>query len=265
MLRITNFRSVASLAEAYEILVTEPGSVVLGGCGYLRLGARKIETAIDLSRLGLDQIHRVGDTVEIGAMTSLRTIETHPLTGSLAQGVLRSALAHIVGVQLRNCVTIGGTVAGRYPFSDPITALLALDGVVQLYHQGRIELSTYLQSPGDKDIVEKIILPLDERVAAFASIRKAATDFAVLNTAVARCDDGFRIVVGSRPGRAMRALAAEAALNHQGLDRHTATEAAQLATEELAFGDNARASGDYRRSVCPVLIRRSLEEVLHAH
>ena len=37
--------------------------------------------------------------------------------------VLPRALESIVGVQLRDCVTIGGTVAGRFPFSDPLTAL----------------------------------------------------------------------------------------------------------------------------------------------
>jgi CO/xanthine dehydrogenase FAD-binding subunit len=264
MLHINTLRSVTSLAEAYETLVSVPGSVVLGGCGYLRLGARKIDTAIDLSRLGLDQVTMVENTVEIGAMTSLRTIETHPLASSLGNGVLCSALGHIVGVQFRNCVTIGGTVAGRYPFSDPITALVALDAKIQCYHQGVISLSAYLVSPGSKDIVEKIILPVDGRLAAFAGLRQSAVDFAVLNVAVARCGDGFRIVVGSRPGRAMRAGAAETYLNRNGLDSQTVAKAGQLAGDELSFGDNARASGDYRRTVCPVLIRWTLTEVLHA-
>lgn len=265
MLQINNMLSVTSLAEAYETLISVPGSVVLGGCGYLRLGARKIDTAIDLSRLGLDKVTLVGDTIEIGSMASLRTIETHPLTTTLANGLLRSALGHIVGVQFRNCVTIGGTVAGRYPFSDPITALLALDAQVEFHHHGRIGLAEYLQSQGYRDIVTKIILPVDGRTAAFASIRKSATDFAVLNAAVAQCEDGFRLVVGSRPGRAMRAGVTEASLQKNGLNAQTALEAGQLVRDELSFGDNARASGEYRRAVCPVLIQRSLTEVLHAH
>lgn len=264
MLHIKNFLSAATLAEAYETLVSVPGSVVLGGCGYLRLGARKIGTAIDLSRLGLDYVTTVGDTVEIGAMTSLRTIETHPLIDSLWNGVLPSALGSIVGVQLRNSVTIGGTVAGRYPFSDPITALMALDATVQFHHHGRIGLSEYLASPGYRDILEKIILPMDGRLAAFASLRNSATDFAVLNAAVARCGDGFRIVVGSRPGRAMRARMGEEYLNANGLDSSTAEKASQLTAGELPFGDNSRGSGDYRRAICPVLVRRTLLEALHA-
>jgi CO/xanthine dehydrogenase FAD-binding subunit len=264
MLHIDNYLHASSLADAYDILTSVPGSVVLGGCGYLRLGRRRIGTAIDLSQLPLDGIAETDSTVEIGAMTTLRTIETHPLTGSLWGGVLPSALESIVGVQLRGCVTLGGTVAGRYPFSDPITALVALDGTVQLYHQGPAALTEYLAAKPEPDIVEKILLPRDGRLAAFASVRRSATDFAVLNVAVARCADGFRLVVGSRPGRAMRAVLAEAYLNQHGLDGRTATEAGRMVAEELAFGDNSRASGAYRRAVCPVLIERALEEVLHA-
>jgi len=102
MLQIENFLYASDLAEAYDTLQTVPGSVILGGCGYLRLGARKIGTAIDLSRLGLGYVAEVDNTVEIGAMTSLHTIETHPLTSSLWSGVLNSAVRNIVGVQLRN-------------------------------------------------------------------------------------------------------------------------------------------------------------------
>ena len=264
MLQIDNYIAVTSLNEAYETLVTVPGSVILGGCGYLRLGSRKIATAIDLSGLGLDQITQVNDRVEIGAMATLRSIETHPISSSLGHGVLASALAHIVGVQFRNCVTMGGTVGGRYPFSDPLTALLALDTSVHLHHQGIMPLEDFLAAPGIRDVVVKLSIPADGRLAAFTCLRRSATDFSLLNVAVAQSDTDFRVVVGSRPGRAKRARNTESYLKENGLNPHTAHQAGSLATEELSFSDNARASGDYRRALCPVLLRRALTEVLHA-
>lgn len=264
MLQIENFLYASSIAEAYHTLESVPGSVVLGGCGYLRLGARKIGTAIDLSRLGLDYVREVGNTIEIGAMTSLRSIEIHPLTASLSSGVLNNAVKHIVGIQLRNCVTIGGTVAGRYPFSDPITALMALDTSLLFHKHGKVTLAEYLAGKGYMDILEKIIIPKDNRLAAFASVRKSATDYAVLNVAVAQCADSFRIVVGSRPGRAMFASAAAAYLLQNGLDETTAAEAGRLAAEELQFGDNPRGSGEYRKAICPILVQRALKEVMYA-
>jgi CO/xanthine dehydrogenase FAD-binding subunit len=264
MLQIDNYLYASGLAEAYKTLQTVPGSVVLGGCGYLRLGARSIGTAIDLSGIGLDYVKETVDSVEIGAMTSLRTLETNPLTSSLWNGVLKSAVQNIVGVQLRNCVTIGGTVAGRYPFSDPITALLALDTELQFFQHGQVLLEEYLTGAGYKDILEKIIIPKKGQIAAFTSVRKSQTDYAVLNVAVAKTEAAYNIVVGSRPGRAMRASNAAEYLVSKGLDNNTAREAGRLAAESLQFGDNPRGSAEYRRAICPVLIERALLEVLHA-
>ncbi len=97
-----------------------------------------------------------------------------------------------------------------------------------------------------------------------SNLRRSATDFPLLNAAVARCADGFRVVVGSRPGRARRSPTAETHLADRGLDPATSAEAGRLAAAELPFGDNPRGSGAYRQSVCPVLVQRALLEVLHA-
>lgn len=264
MLHIDNFLYASDLAEAYETLESVPGSVVLGGCGYLRLGARSIGTAIDLSRLGLDFIHETDTDVEIGAMTTLRALETTPLVTNRWNGILQHAVENIVGVQLRNCVTIGGTVAGRYPFSDPITALLALDCRLQFFKTGQLSLEEFLAGKGLKDILHKIIIPKNGQIAAFTSIRKSKTDYAVLNVAAAKTNTTYRIIVGSRPGRAINVIEAAAYLEENGLSPDTAQKAGAIAAEILQFGDNPRGSGEYRKAVCPVLIARALTEVMHA-
>lgn len=263
MLQIDNYLYASDLTEAYTTLHSVPGSAVLGGCGYLRLGTRKITTAIDLSKLGLDYVRENDDTVEIGAMTSLRTIETHPSTSRLWSGVLKSAVRNIVGVQLRSGLTVGGTVAGRYPFSDPITALLALDAQLVFHHSGQVLLEDFLHGKGYRDVLEKIILPKDSRLAAFSSIRKVKSDYAILNVAVAKKTTGYRIIVGSRPGRAMHVSASADYLQEHGLDANTAVEAGRLTALTVQFGDNPRGSGEYRKAVCPVLVQRALVEVIN--
>jgi probable selenate reductase FAD-binding subunit len=264
MLEIENIIFPESLGDALTTVKNDPGAVVLGGCGYLRLGSRKIATAVDLSKLGLDTITETGHSLEIGAMVSLRTLETDPYVNVFASGVLVRAVENIVGIQLRSCVTLGGSVAGRYPFSDPITALLALDAELVFQGAGRISLQDYLAGKGLRDILVKIILPKDERVAAFTSMRKSTTDYAVLNCAVARVGEDYRVIVGSRPSRAIRVEAAEKHLAANGLTRETAEQAGLLAAENLSFGDNPRGSGEYRRKICPVLVKRALIEVLDA-
>ena len=264
MLEIENYIRPLHLDEALTVLRDTPGSVVLGGCGYLRLGSRKIATAIDLCHLGIDQIVRTTDSIEIGAMATLRDVEIHPLTTAVGCGVLVRAVENIVGVQMRKCVTLGGSVAGRYPFSDPITALLALDAQLFFHGQGRISLEQYLEGKGGRDILVKIILPADSFNAAYTSVRKSATDYAVLNCAVAKSDESYRVVVGSRPSRAVRATSAENYLIEHGLTEESAKEAGIVAATELTFGDNPRGSAEYRKKICPVLIERALLEVADA-
>ena len=261
MLEIENYLHAKSLEEAYETLQTVKGATVLGGCGYLRLGARKIGTAIDLSQLQIAGIQDVDGTIEIGAMTTLREVEISPIIRSLSNGLLSKSVENIVGVQLRNCVTLGGSVAGRYPFSDPITALMAMDAQLVFHHHGQMSLQSYLEGKGLKDILVKIVLPKERRYGAFQSIRKSATDYAVLNVAVTLANNAFRIVVGSRPGKAMNIPEVAEYLAKEGLNEETAAQAGILAAETLKFGDNPRGSAAYRKAVCPVLVKRALLEI----
>lgn len=263
MLEIEKIIFPESLDEAAACL-DDPESVVLGGCGYLRLGSRKIATAIDLSKLMLDTIVETGTQVQIGAMVCLRRLETDPVLQRTGLSVLGRAVESIVGVQLRNVVTLGGSVAGRYPFSDPITALLALDAELEFYKTGKIPLKDYLKGRGFRDILVHILLPKDAGRAAFTSVRKSRTDYAVLNCAVAQVKDAFRVVVGSRPGRARRVSEAEQYLQDHGLSADSAIEAGRLAGMHLKFGDNPRGSSTYRARICPVLVERALLEVHNA-
>ncbi|MFV0436311.1 MAG: FAD binding domain-containing protein [Desulfopila sp.] len=264
MLQIERYHYASSLADAYQTLPATAGRVGLGGCGYIRLGDRKIATAIDLCRLDLDFVRETDTTVEIGAMTSLRTIETAPLCRRFCSGILARSVENIVGVQLRRGVTIGGTVAGRYPFSDPLTALVAVDAQLHFHQHGIMSLATFLHGQGIRDILEKVTIPkVANRRGAFTSIRRTRTDYPVLNAAISAGND-YRIVVGARPGRATLAVAAADYLLEHGLNATTAGEAGRLAALSLQFGDNPRGSAEYRRAVCPVLVTRALTEVLDA-
>lgn len=261
MLEIENYIFPKNLDEAYTTLHQNAGTTILGGCGYIRLGARKIKNAIDLSKLGLAAVTETESAIEIGAMCCLREFEINPLITDLGNGLLAESVKNIVGIQLRNSVTVGGTVAGRYPFSDPITALIAMGAEIEFHNAGRINLHEYLQGKGFKDIVTKIVLPKTPSIGAFESIRKSATDYAVLNTAIVKTDTQYRVVVGSRPGKAVFISQAMNYLQDNKLTEATIVEAARLVTESAEFGDNPRGSKDYRKAICPVLIKRALQKI----
>ena len=257
---VRTYHKPASLAEAADLLAADPRAAIIGGGAFLRLGGRDYETAIDLFEAGLDTIRESDDGLELGAMVSFRRLETDPLTRDYADGLLRLAVERIVGVQMRNLATVGGTVFGRYAFSNLVTALLALDAEVVLHRSGRRTLAEFLADrPARGDLLAAVILPGDPGRAAWRDLTRVRNDYAVLNAAVVR-GTTTRIVVGARPGAARLCPAAAAVVEAGGDD--VPARAGAAAVEELEFGDDLRASADYRREICAALVARAVEEVL---
>lgn len=262
MITIQDYLLPETLEEAYRILNTKRNNAILGGCAFLRMGSKKIGTAIDLSKLNLNLIKEYEETIEIGAMTTFREIETSPILEKYFNGILPESVRNIVGVQLRNIVTIGATVYSRYGFSDLITALLSLDAEIILYKKGRISLEEFLEEGSEKDILTKIIIPKTDRKAAFQMMRNSKSDYAILNAAVSVEDNDWKVVVGARPQRAKIAKEASDYLAESKLTMEDIEHASILAAKELIFGSNMRASKEYREAICKVLVKRAIMEVL---
>ena len=139
---IREYKRVESLEEAWQ-LNQKKGNRVLGGMVWLKMGKMQIGTAIDLSSLGLDTIEETGEEFRIGCMVTLRDLELDPGLNTYTDGAARESVRHIVGVQFRNLATVGGSIYGRYGFSDVLTMFLAMDSYVELYKGGIIPLKEY--------------------------------------------------------------------------------------------------------------------------
>lgn len=72
-----------SLEEAYELLSSNKNSRILGGGAFLRLGSKRINTAIDLCDLDLNYIKETDEGIEIGAMTTFRDLEKNQILRSI--------------------------------------------------------------------------------------------------------------------------------------------------------------------------------------
>ena len=247
-----------TIEEAYEALVAGADNAVLAGCAYLRLGYKKIGIGVDLSRLGLAFVTETPDEIEIGSMTTLRMLETDETLRHHFDGILSSSVRHIVGVQFRNAATLGAPVFSRYGFSDPLTALLALDASVELHKGGRMSLDDYLRKPYEKDILTRIILKKADMNASFQGFRNAAGDYSIVNVAVSCLKGQWRIAAGARPMVAQIADKTSAVMSNSSI---TAEEAGIMASGELSFGANTRASAAYRQALCKTLAARAIREV----
>ena len=254
MLRIKNYVRASSLQEAYD-LCQKRSNVVLGGMLWLKMQDRSVQTAIDLCDLGLDQIIEEQDCYRIGAMVSLRQLETHPGLNALTQGAFADALKSIVGVQFRNLATVGGSLYGRFGFSDVLTMFLALDAKIRLYHCGELTAEEFAACPGAPGgiLTEVIVYKRDIR-AAYLSQRNSATDFPVVACAVCRIDGIYRCAVGARPGKAALLLD-ETGLLCPEADFDRAKQFGEWVSQKLEFGSKICVQGQiiagrYVRSWC---------------
>ena len=247
MLHLRDYVSAASLEEAWT-LNQKKNNKILGGLGWLKMETRNVNTGIDLSNLGLDQIEETEDAYRIGCMVTLHQLETHPGIDALTRGAVAESLRHIVGVQFRNCATVGGTIWGRFGFSDPLTCLLALDAEVELYKGGLVPLTEFVNRKPDKDILVRVIIRKANRQVVYTSFRNTATDFPVLAVAVSRGEEGWRCAVGARPQRAALVTAEH-------------PEDLKALAAQLPYGTNSRATEEYRRYLSGVLIGRCLKKL----
>ncbi|MGN0203921.1 MAG: FAD binding domain-containing protein [Coprococcus sp.] len=267
MFTIREYAMPESLEEAYTILKSRKGNQILGGCAWLRLGKKRINIAVDLSRCGLDYIREDEERIEIGAMTSYRSVETSDILHGYFNGVIADSVSSIIGTQFRNTVTVGGSVYGRFGFSDFLTPLLALDTTVVLYKKGSVPLEDFMNMPYEKDIIEKIVIAKDGRKASYQMFRNSRADFPVLNLAVSKAADGsFRVTVGARGPKAVRAERTAAYLTEQlasenGNMDEMIKEAGRILVNEVKFTDNMRASAEYRKILSGVLLGKAVREV----
>ena len=111
VLKFGTYVRVGNAAEAYELLQKNRNNKIVGGGIWMRLGSRRVATAIDLSACGLDQIEETETEFRIGAMCTLRQLERHAELNALVNNVFEFAAHDIVGVQLRNTATLNVTAA----------------------------------------------------------------------------------------------------------------------------------------------------------
>ncbi len=263
MLTISNYVKAKTLEEAYELNQAK-SSRVMGGMMWMRLGNARVKTVIDLSDLGLDQIEETNHVFRIGAMCTLRQLEQCEGLKELYGDGIAEAVRHIVGVQFRNQATVGGSIFGRFGFSDVLTALLALDTFVELYNGGTIRLSEFVKRKPDKDILLSIIIRKSKRKFRYESIRQTKTDFPVIAcavvTGIVNGQESWYFSVGARPMKA--ALIEKQWEIPKDASEEMITGYAKQAASEFSYGTNMRGSAEYRQHLAEVLIRREIHSIL---
>lgn len=259
MITFQKYVKAANLEEAYTLNQAGKNRIV-GGMLWLRLGSSSYNTVIDLSDLGLDQIEEDEEQFRIGAMVTLRALETHKSLNAYTDNAVCNAVKDIIGVQFRNLATIGGSIFGRFGFSDVLTVFLALETYVELYKGGIVSLSEFSQMKRDNDILTHVIIKKKPCKCVYDAVRIQRTDFPVLTCAVSEIDGCIKTTIGARPGRALL-YTDENGILADGITEESAAAYAKELAAKVPTGSNNRGSAAYRSKLVGVLTERNLKKL----
>ncbi len=273
MNNIEIYSKPANLDEALKLLHAggKSAKLIAGGVDIVRIGSFAIKQLIDISALELSYITEHDEALAIGATTTLTKILESDIAGSYLNGIIVDTLSQVASPSLRNMSTIGGSLASAYPWSDIITALVALDAKVTL-RNGNEEKIPLLDLYTDKRllsnaIITEITLPscAPHTAASFAKFRRTYFDVAILNCACRittkneRCKQAI-VSVGGLPRLAQRLTDVEQALINQKIEPSLIEQAAQLASSTTPTKDDKRASAVYRQQLVYAGIKQVLTE-----
>lgn len=259
MITIKEYVRVKSLEEAWQLNQNKKNRI-LGGMLWMRLSSGMVNTAIDLSELGLDFIEETEEEFSIGAMVSLRDLEMHEGLNQYTDNAVRNAVKDIIGVQFRNMATVGGSIWGRFGFSDVLTIFLALDTYVELYKGGIVSLEEFAKMKADNDILVRLIVKKTFGKVVYSSMRNQSTDFPVLTCAVSNMNGSYRAVIGARPSKAVVYYDKEKSLSN-GITEETRKFFAEYVAKNADTQSNVRGSKEYRTHLIKVLVERGLLEL----
>ena len=259
MITIQKYVRAQSLEEAYQLNQSKRSRIV-GGMMWMRLGRGSVGTAIDLCDLGLNTIEETHEQFSMGAMVSLRQLELHTGLNAYTCGAVKNAVKDIVGVQFRNMATLGGSIWGRFGFSDVLTMFLAMDCYVELYKGGIVPLEEFAGRKKDNDILVRLIVKKTPSKFVYTAMRNQRTDFPVLACALSQVNGIYRAVIGARPAKAM-VIRDEEGLLDGGITEDSARSFAEFVAGAAPTDSNIRASAAYRTHLIRVLTERAALEL----
>lgn len=259
------------------------GALLAGGTDLMpKLKRREIEAPgclIDLK--GIPDLAYIsnaeGDGLRIGALATLRAIETSALIQA-TYGILSQTASSMASVQIRNRGTVAGNLCNAVPSADTAPPLLALDATAKLMSQKGeriVPLDDFFIGPNktvlsDDELLVEIqvprVLPHSRgvylKLTQRSSMELAVVGVAVMVSARNGVCENIKIALGAVAPTPMRAKRAEAVLRGQHFSEELIEHTARTAAEESRPIDDHRATQEYRRDMVEVLVKRAVIETI---
>jgi CO/xanthine dehydrogenase FAD-binding subunit len=274
-----DFLSPASLSAALRAIDGQGKNyrILAGGTNLipnLRDGAIQPGLVVDLGGIKtLKYIKEKDGRIKIGALTTISDLMGSSLIKKRA-GLLWDAIQTFGGPLVRNRATVGGNLVDASPAADTAVPLLALNAQVKLRGikgQRTLALNNFFTAyqktmirPGE--ILSEVMFPIPPRRIKhgyFKLGRRNAMAISVVSVAVLldmqgkTCAD-TTIALGAVAPTPLRVKKAEAVLKGKRVDTGLAKQCGEVAARNASPINDIRASADYRRTMCAVLVHRMI-------
>jgi aerobic carbon-monoxide dehydrogenase medium subunit len=260
-----NYHRPSRLDEATKLRQQKADALYLAGGQTLIPTLKQALTTpsdlVDLAELAdLRGVDVRKDRITIGAMTRHADVA--------ASQVIRQAIpalcdlaAQIGDAQVRNCGTLGGSLANSDPAADYPAAVIALDAVI---HTDRrqiaakdyfVDLFETALEPGE--LIVRVEFPIPKR-AAYRKMPNPASRYAMVGVMVAQFGNEVRVGVTGAGPCAFRASVLERAL----AERLAPDALDSVTVDHSNFNSDLHASAEYRGHLVKVMAKRAVADLL---
>jgi carbon-monoxide dehydrogenase medium subunit len=271
-----------SLTDAVKFLAAhrDDAKILSGGQSLLPLMKMRLSKPgfiVDIGRIpGLDTITEEGDSLIIGGLITHAQIESSELLKKKCPLLPQTAIT-IADVQVRNCGTIGGSVAHADPAGDWPATIVTLDAEIKVVGPkgerwvkcNDFFLGLLMSVLEPDEIVTAIKVPITGNdKTAYLKAAPRSSGFAVVGVAVRLAVDGDEtcneIAVGITgvTDKAYRAERVEQLLKGKRLDASAIEQAAGEATRNIEVIEDINGSSEYRKHLTEVYVARAIETAL---
>jgi aerobic carbon-monoxide dehydrogenase medium subunit len=273
------YHAPESVDEALQLLAEhgDEAKVLAGGQSLVPLLAMRLARpahVVDINGVGeLGAIDDRGDHVALGATVRERAAERSAVVRDRIP-VLAEALPLIGHVAIRNRGTIGGSLAHADASAElPAVAVVTEAQMIARSVRGERVIAAddffrghFTSALADDECLVEVRVPTGPRRAgwACAEVARRHGDFALVGAAAMIALDGGGAVGESRIGlfgvadRPVRAGKAEAMLRGAPPSQDAVSAAAEEATRDLDPASDVHGSGEFRRRLAAVVVRRAL-------
>ena len=256
-----NYHCVTSTSEASKLFATCETPIYLsGGMTLIPTLKQRLDYPTDVIDIRgiekLDGINVENNAIRVGSCTSHAAVAAD---GSIA------ALAGLAGgigdLQVRNCGTVGGSIANNDPAADYPAAVLGLNATV---HTDKRDIASddffvdlFETALEPSELITAVSFAVPQR-AAYQKFANPASRYAIVGVFVAEIRSEVRVAVTGAGACVFRATAFEEVLQQD--FRPEALD--QISVDHSSFNSDLHASQEFRGHLVTEMAKRAVAQVV---